>query len=206
MPVKILVIDDQEVVAAGVARLLQAAGHEVHYAGDVDGALEGLASEPPPDLVLLDVHLGSVHASEVVPQLLAVSSAKVLLLTGDDDPGLVSAALRVGALGVVRKTARPDELLQAVLVAASGGAVLSTSDIGTVLAQRPRQGDLTGREHEILLMMDAGMSTSAMASRLVLSEHTVRGHVQNVLRKLGADSRLAALAAARRKGLLGGQG
>lgn len=203
---RVLVIDDQEVVAAGVSRLLEAAGHEVHYAGDLAGALDKVSNGPPPDLVLLDVHLGREHATDVVPQLLAAHPVKILLLTGDDDPGLVGAALRVGALGVVRKTARPQELLQAVLVAASGGAVLSTDDIGTVLAQRPRQGELTGREQEILLLMDSGMSTAGMARRLVLSEHTVRGHVQNVLRKLGADSRLAALAVARRKGMLGGEG
>ncbi len=202
---RIIVVDDQEVVAAGITRLLEAGGHETAYRTDVDGAIALLDASPDVDLVLLDVHLGGgAHAVELVPSLVSrTPPVRVLLLTGDEDPGLVPAALRVGALGVVRKTAKPSDLLNSVEVAAAGGAVLSTRDLGSVLGKHPRQGLLTSREHEILSLMDGGLSTTAMARRLVLSEHTVRGHVQNVLRKLGADSRVSALASARRKGLIG---
>ena len=102
----------------------------------------------------------------------------------------------------MRKTTDPDELVRAVETAAASGTVLSSDDLRLVLTAPKAAEGLSPREFEVLTLMDAGLSTTAMAERLFVGKHTVRGHVQNPLRKLGADSRLSALAEARRRSLL----
>ena len=102
----------------------------------------------------------------------------------------------------MRKTATPDELVRAVETATAGGTLLRSDERRLVLTAPKAAEGLSPREFEVLTLMDAGLSTAAMAERLFVSQHTVRGHVQNPLRKLGADSRLSALAEARRRSLL----
>ena len=199
----LLIVDDQAVVAAGLARLLEGAGHSVQWCTDLAGARQALSGPPVVDLLLLDVHLGPEDGLGFAREVRTRSQPpRVLLLTGDLDPSLVPAALTTGAAGIVRKTATPDELVRAVETAAAGGTVLSPDDLQLVLTAPKAAEGLSPREFEVLTLLDAGLSTASMAERLFVSQHTVRGHVQNLLRKLGADSRLSALAEARRRSLL----
>jgi len=141
----------------------------------------------------------------VLPALVAMG-ARVLVLTAEADAGTVESAVSAGAHGVLLKDAGVQRLIEAIRTVAAGGSVLApelTRRLLDRMSGRARGGpSLTGREAEVLSLLAAGASTEEMASKLYLSTNTVRNHVQRLLTKLGAHSKVEALAIARREGLL----
>ncbi|MCB7135567.1 LuxR C-terminal-related transcriptional regulator [Cellulosimicrobium marinum] len=164
------------------------------------------------DVVLVDVDLGDGSGVDVTRDLVrARPDARVLVVTMHEDADVVVAAVRAGARGYLVKSAGPDEIERAVRAVADGAMILgpAVADramayvVGGRSAVRVPFPQLTDREREVLDLVAAGLDNAAISRRLVLSPKTVRNHVTNVLTKLGARDRAAAVVAAREEGLGG---
>lgn len=208
--VRVLIVDGQQMMATSLALALQReVGIAVPATVNSLAAARALVSQDPPDVVLLDQRLPDGSAVEAIIELrrLAPRSRVVLLVASSDDAVLV-AATQAGAAGFVATTSPVEELVAAVRAAAAGDVLISPVLLPRLLArlQAPTvRGDgqqLTAREREVLELIAEGLSNAAIAARLVLSVNTVRNHVQNLLTKLGAHSKLEALSVAVRDGLL----
>lgn len=208
--VRVLIVDGQQMMATSLALALQReVGIAVPATVNSLAAARALVSQDPPDVVLLDQRLPDESVVEAIIELrrLAPRSRVVLLVASSDDAVLV-AATQAGAAGFVATTSPVEELVAAVRAAAAGDVLISPVLLPRLLArlQAPTvRGDgqqLTAREREVLELIAEGLSNAAIAARLVLSVNTVRNHVQNLLTKLGAHSKLEALSVAVRDGLL----
>lgn len=206
--ITVLLVDDHEMVAESFRRVLVAAG-DIEVIGVVGTAADALAVaiDHHPDLILMDYVLPDTNGATAAREILArVPDAKILLLTGSEDRAALTAAVDAGCVGYLEKTNALDKLVAAVHAAAAGEVVLSPDELGRVAARRDAVGvgasRLTPRELEILDLLGEGLSNQAIADRLTLSINTVRTHVQTVLTKLRAHSKLEAVAIATRRGLL----
>ena len=205
--VRLLVVDDHPVVRAGLTALLsvQPPLAVVGEAADGHAAL-ALAAELEPDVVLCDLRLGQgPDGVEVTRALRARPSppAVLILTTYDHDADLVRA-VEAGAAGYLLKDAQPDVLVAAIETAARGGSVLGPElEERVVQTMRVRRAELSGREREVLQLVAEGLSNRSIARRLVVSEATVKTHLNHLFGKLEVDSRTAAVATARAAGLIG---
>ena len=201
--------DDHPVFRDGLEALLSSVGIEVvGTAASGDEALS-VVSETDPDVVVMDLHMPGMDGIKATAALTSRGGrAKVLVLSMLDDDDSVFAALRAGAAGYVLKDAGPDEIVSAIQAVARGEVIFGSSIAQRVLAHlsgaapavRPFP-QLTAREHEILELVAEGASNSSIATRLFLSEKTVRNNVSNVLAKLQVSGRPEAIVKARDAGL-----
>ena len=162
-----------------------------------------------PDVLLLDHRLPDGDGVSAIPRLRELRpSMTVVVLTASTAEHVMVAAIEAGVAGFVSKTRGLGELTAAVRAAAAGEAVVSPEMLSRLLPrlQRGRTGvaqvSLTEREREVLALVAEGLTNAAIAERLTVSVHTVRNHVANLSAKLGARSKLEALAIAVREGLL----
>ncbi|GAA0940106.1 response regulator transcription factor [Actinocorallia libanotica] len=214
MTIRVVVADDQELVRAGFAMILDAQPdiEVVAEAGDGFEAV-GATREHGPDVVLLDIRMPGMNGIDAARTVRAETSARVIMLTtfGQDD--YVFDALRAGASGFLLKDVRRDDLVHAVRVVAAGESLLSPSVTRTLIAaftsgsavppaRTERLDVLTARERETLRLLAGGLSNAEIAARFVVSEHTVKTHVSNVLAKLGLRDRVQAVIAAYETGLM----
>ncbi|CCH34730.1 response regulator transcription factor [Actinosynnema sp. NPDC047251] len=211
--IKVLVVDDQEMVREGFSALLDAQADiaVVGAAGDGVAAVAEVRRLRP-DVVLMDVRMPELDGLAAT-RLLADDPVKVLVLTTFDLDDYVYEALRAGASGFLLKHAPARELLEAVRVVARGDALLAPSvtrrliedfvKAQPVAVVRPaRLSALTLRETEVLRLIATGLSNSEIAALLVLAEQTVKTHVSRVLMKLGLRDRAQAVIAAYESGLV----
>jgi DNA-binding NarL/FixJ family response regulator len=206
--IRVLVVDDHQMMAEGLrAAVATEPGLEVvGVARDVAEA-RSLADELRPDVVLMDYSLPSGTGFDSA-QLLKQDhpAVKVIILTGHHDDTLVIKAVELGLDGFLRKTASIDAVVAAVRQAHAGEAVFSPRDLTLVMRNVRKAGksptDLTDREIEVLQLMANGASTEGMATTLYVSAHTIRSHVRHILEKLGAHSKLEAVAMAIREGIV----
>lgn len=160
------------------------------------------------DVVLLDYRLPDISGVEGIHAVLDVApTTPVVLVTAVDDEAVLLSAVEAGCAGFVLKSASLHEMRAAVHGAAQGEALISPRVLRRLLdrldrTQRRRGEDLSEREREVLVLIVEGLTNADIAMRLFLSVHTVRNHVQAVLTKLGAHSKLEAAAIATREGLL----
>jgi DNA-binding NarL/FixJ family response regulator len=214
--IRVVVVDDQEVVRSGFAALLrtQADLEVVGTGGDGTEAID-LCREQRPDVVLMDVRMPTMDGLEATRQVVAEldSSTRVLMLTTFDLDEYVYEALAAGASGFLLKDATAEQLFEAVRVVASGDALLAPSVtrrlIGefarlrpSVPAQPDRIRELTPRETEVLRLIAEGLSNGEIAERLVVSGETVKTHVSRLLTKLGLRDRAQAVVVAYESGLV----
>jgi DNA-binding NarL/FixJ family response regulator len=206
MTVRVLLVDDQELLRSGFRMILEAAG-DIRVVGEASDGGEGAeaARRLRPDVVLMDVRMGAVDGIEATRRIVAADAGRVVVLTTFDLDEYVYAALRAGASGFLLKDTRPSDLVDAVRVVAGGDALLAPSvtrrlleRFGGDLAPRstgeaPAAAVLTEREREVLRLIAGGRSNLEIAERLVLTEATVKTHVSNVLRKLGVRDRVQAV-------------
>jgi DNA-binding NarL/FixJ family response regulator len=210
--IRVLVADDQAVVRAGLAMLLdsQPGLTVVGQAGNGQEAVL-LARELLPDVVLMDIRMPLLDGLAATRRILgdaAINAAdrpvRVVVLTTYDLDEYVYDALRVGACGFLLKHAPPEELLLGVRAAADGGALLSPSVTRRLLqefttrrpctTQQPAAlNQLTPREREVLDLVIRGRSNTEIARALVVAETTVKTHLAHVLDKLGLRDRVHAV-------------
>ncbi|MGX6603325.1 response regulator [Micromonosporaceae bacterium Da 78-11] len=219
--IRVFLVDDQELVRAGFAMILDATPDlmVVGSAGDGSSALEALRqTENQADVVLMDITMPGLDGVETTRRLVAEPDAPrvVMLTTFDTDDHLV-ASLRAGASGFLAKDAGPDQLLAAVRSAAAGDAPVAPHlvrrliDLFVLTAPATPAPDsapaglqrLTAREREILAAVGLGLSNAEIAARLFLAESTVKTHLGSVLRKLDLRDRVQAVVLARTAGLSG---
>jgi DNA-binding NarL/FixJ family response regulator len=209
--IRALVVDDQDVVRAGFAALLETQPDITVVGNAADGKdAVKLAREHTPDVVLMDVRMPEMDGIEATRQICAEAAGdapRILILTTFDLDEYVYDALHAGASGFLLKDVPVETLLEAVRVIAAGEALLAPAITRRLIAEfarlRPRQQarpkrleTLTPRETEILVLVAEGLSNHEIASRLVLSGETVKTHVSHVLLKLGLRDRAQAVVVA----------
>lgn len=214
--IRVGLVDDEELVRAGL-RLLLSAAADLDVVGEArDGAAAvELVRCTPVDVLLMDIRMPVLDGVAATARVLATPSPpRVVLLTTFDLDEYVHDGLRAGAAGFMLKDTPPAELLQGVRVVARGDAVLGptvtrrllrtfrdgTSDRGR--AARARVDAVTGREREVLVELAAGRPNAEIGARLYLSEATVKTHVTRILAKLGVTNRVQAAIVAHDAGLL----
>jgi DNA-binding NarL/FixJ family response regulator len=214
--VRVVVVDDEEVVRSGFAALLETQPdfEVVGVAGDGKAAIE-ICREQRPDVALMDVRMPAMDGIEAARRIVLEegASTRVLVLTTFDLDEYVYDALAAGASGFLLKDATAEELFDAVRVVAAGDALLSprvTRRLITEFARlRPTAPvtpvvlkELTPREAEVLRLVAEGLSNAEIAERLVVSEETVKTHVSHVFAKLGVRDRAQAVVVAYESGLV----
>jgi DNA-binding NarL/FixJ family response regulator len=213
--IRTLVADDQQVVREGFAALLDTQEDMTVVASAADGAeAVRLSGEHHPDVVLMDVRMPVLDGIEATREIAAANEEgpRILILTTFDLDDYVYDALQAGASGFLLKDVPAETLFEAVRVIAGGEALLAPPITRRLIAEfarlRPRQvrpetlEALTPRETEILGLVAEGLSNAEIASRLVLSDETVKTHVSHVLRKLGLRDRAQAVVVAYESGLV----
>lgn len=206
---RVLIVDDHQAFAESLGQYLERQDgiDVVEIAGSADEAVV-VIGEREPAVVLMDYGLGSngvmtdADATRMIKR--AQPDARVVIITCHDDRGRLMDALDAGAIGWISKTQRLEDILYAVRAACEGRATISASDPTRLLGGRSRviSHPLTPRETEILRWVSQGLTTRWIASQTFLSEHTVRNHVRHIFTKLGVHSRMEAVAAAQRLGVL----
>jgi DNA-binding NarL/FixJ family response regulator len=203
--IRVLLVDDQELVRAGLRGILrQRFGFDI--AGEcADGSEVPAGVESArPDVVLMDVRMPVVDGVTATRQLAAGGGPPVLALTTFDDDEALAGMLRAGAAGFVLKGASAEDLQRAVRVVAEGGAWLDPAVTGRVLAayrgaparpsgQDTRLQTLTIREREVLALIGGGRTNAEIARELFVGEGTVKTHVNHVFAKLNLRDRAAAV-------------
>jgi DNA-binding NarL/FixJ family response regulator len=212
MTVRVVVADDQELVRAGFSMILDAQPDLEVVAEAPDGAAAIAAVRThAPDVVLLDIRMPGVDGIEAARTICAETPCRAIMLTTFDLDEYVYQALRAGASGFLLKDVRRDDLVHAVRVVAAGEALLAPSITRKLIAEFtsrpepravvPELGVLTAREQETLKMISRGLTNAEIAAAMVVSEHTVKTHVSNVLSKLGLRDRVQGVIAAYETGL-----
>lgn len=204
-----LICDDHELVAQGLAAVLsrEADLEVVGVARSAAGSLE-IATNDVPDVVLMDYELPDANGAEATKAIKNVHpTAAVVMLTSHDTDDVLAEALDAGACGFLTKDTALADILSAVRRAATGETLITREMLSRLLprlrrAKRPRRWELTPRELEVLRLLSHAASNESMAEELSISVNTVRNHVANLMAKLGAHSRLEAVATATREGLL----
>ena len=202
--IRVLLVDDQPLVRAGLRRILRPrAGFEVVGECDDGDQVEKAVAATQPDVVVMDVRMKRMDGAEATRRLRArEQSPPVLVLTTFNEDEVLSAALRAGASGFQLKDAPGAELVKAVRTVAEGGAyldlavthrVLSAFRSSTRPALHPPDPALTPRELEVLRLVGRGLANGEIARELYISEVTVKAHLGHVLTKLGLRDRAAAI-------------
>lgn len=212
----ILLVDDHPLVREGVRMLLESQ-EDMQVVGESADRANALAAARAqrPDLVLLDLDLGSDDGLELLPELIAEHpDLRVLVFTGLRDTELHQRAMERGALGVVQKEQATSVLLAAIRKVHAGEAWIDRKVIASLLqdARRARQvrdpeerkiAELTAREREIVALVAQGNGTRQLGAKLGIAEKTIRNHLVSIYAKLGVSDRLELAIYAGRHALAG---
>ena len=213
--IRVVVVDDQEMVREGFSALLDAQD-DIEVVGAAGNGVQGvaLARAVRPDVVLMDIRMPEMDGLTATRLLLNGSDeVKVLVLTTFDLDDYVYEAIRAGASGFLLKTTPPHQLIEGIRAVMSGDALLAPTITRRLLdrfIQRPppssttppELAELTPRELEVLRLIAGGHSNAEIAANLFLSAATVKSHVNHLLTKLGLRDRVQAVALAYRTGLM----
>lgn len=207
--ISVVIIDDHLLVADSVGAALEAAG-DIAVRSIAGTCAEGLTAVRlhQPDVCLLDQRLPDGLGTDLVPSLLKASPrTRIILVTGSDTDDVLRRALEGGCIGFLAKGQRAATLVDAVHRAAEGETVLTPDDLRRLMPGASRGpmrlgDDLTSREREILGLLAQGQSTPTIAKQLFISPATVRNHIQSILNKLEAHSKLEAVTIAVRDGII----
>lgn len=213
-PMRLVLVDDHEMVLHGLDAMLGHFPDQVSIVGQATTAGEALAlvAELKPEVVLSDVRIGKESGLDLCRQITTQHpETKVVLLTVYDDEHYLYQALRVGASGYILKRIDGQELVTHLRRIREGETVVDHALAGRVAlsAARLSAGEfwsgahlgLTQRESEVLELLVSGHSNKGVASKLVVSEDTVKTHIRGLYRKLGVSDRSGAIAVALREGL-----
>jgi DNA-binding NarL/FixJ family response regulator len=199
-PIGVMVVDDHPMWRDGVARDLTERGFAVRATAGDAAAAARIARAVRPDVVLMDLNLGSESGVAAIREITgALPDTRVLVLSASGEHVDVLEAVKAGASGYLVKSASADELAAAVRQTAAGDAVYTPGLAGLVLGEYRRMAaeatgtgepSLTQRETEVLRLVAKGLTARQIASRLTLSHRTVENHVQSTLSKLQLHNRV----------------
>ena len=195
--ITILLVDDHQLVRAGLRALLESVDdlRVIGEAGDGDAAVD-LAVAERPDVVLMDLSMPRVDGVEATRRLAAAGvDTRVVVLTSFADQPRVQAALAAGAVGYLLKDSDPRDVIAAVRQAAAGHVPIDARVAQALLpgSQTPAAGHtLSGREAEVLSLVAQGMANKQIARQLGISERTVKAHLGKVFRQIGVADRTSA--------------
>jgi DNA-binding NarL/FixJ family response regulator len=207
--VGVLIVDDHRMFAESLARLLSDE-QGISVLGVVSTADEAvdLAERLEPRVVLMDYQLPEKDGVAITREIKRSNpQIMVVMLTGSTDDRVLLAAIDAGCSGFLTKDRAAAEVADAVRAAAAGEALISPALLARLLPKLNRTrrsigGDITERELEVLRFLARGWTNKLVAAELYLSVNTVRNHVQSVLSKLGAHSKLEAVSIAVREGII----
>jgi len=214
--INLLLVEDHRLMFEGLSSLL-AEFEDLNVVGVATTVADALdkASLLKPDVVLMDYRLPDGDGAQASERIRAkLPDTAVLFLSADASESAMMRAVESGASGYVSKAASAEELVSSIRKAAEGEFLLEAATMARLLEQRrlsQRQAtenqqissELTPLEHDVLTLMAKGLDNNEIADELHIGYGTVRGHVRGVLEKLGAHSRLQAVAEAREAGLIG---
>ncbi|GAA2987855.1 response regulator [Streptomyces fulvorobeus] len=222
-PIKVLLVDDQALLRSAF-RVLVDSEPDMRVVGEAADGAEAveLARSTHADVVLMDIRMpgtDGLAATRMISADPALADVRIVMLTTFEVDEYVVRSLRAGASGFLGKGAEPDELLNAIRIAAAGEALLSPAAtkglIATFLAQGGSWGEgpdaavyserlaaLTVREREVLVLVAGGLSNDEIADRLTVSPLTVKTHVNRAMAKLGARDRAQLVVTAYESGLV----
>jgi two-component system, NarL family, response regulator len=200
---RILLADDHPVVRDGLASIIKTQSNLEVVGQAADGASTVAAYVSlRPDVLMLDLRMPGMDGFEAAGHILeADPAARVLVMTTYDGDEDIFRCLRLGAKGYLLKDAPPSEILAAIRVVGAGGQYTSHL-VAAKAMRRLSQAGLTRREQDVLVQIAEGCANKDIASRLGMTEGTVKTHVKAILAKLDAMSRTEAVAIATRRGLL----
>jgi DNA-binding NarL/FixJ family response regulator len=216
MAIRVLVADDQDMVRAGFAMILDAQD-DIEVVGEAEDGKRAIAEAARlcPDVLVMDIQMPTLDGIAATRAVLAQAppSPRVLVVTTFDIDEYVYEALRAGASGFLLKNAPPEDLVRAVRVIAAGDSLLSprvTTRLIEAFARQPPAppappaslNELTPREHEVLALVARGLSNAEIADRLVVSRGTVKTHVERILMKLTLRDRIQAVILAYETGIV----
>jgi DNA-binding NarL/FixJ family response regulator len=213
-PVRVLIVDDDDLMRAGLRGVLSSDA-SIEVVGEASDGRDAVYRTRllQPDIVLMDVRMPDLDGISATRELLeAFPEVRVVIVTTFEQDDYIFGALRAGASGFLLKRTRPEELVAAVHTVAAGDSLLSPSVTSRVIermAQQPasdvatdaRLDELTPREREVLELVARGLSNGEIAAALVVEESTVKTHVRRMLAKLGARDRVQAVIFAYESGL-----
>ena len=194
--IRVLVVDDHQLVRAGLITLLEAAD-DVQVVGEAADGRQALehARKTGPDVTLMDLSMPVLDGVAATRLLLEEQpTVRVIALTSYSDRQRVTDVLAAGAIGYLLKDSSPDELLAAVRAAASGHAPLDSRVAGALLPSRepPLAEQLSERERQVLRLAAAGLANKQIARRLGITESTVKVHIGSIFRRIGVRDRTSA--------------
>jgi len=216
MKIKVLLVDDQEMVRKGF-RLLLETEEDMEIVGEAENGAEAVtqSSRTKPDVVLMDIQMPVMDGLEATRRIVSLkigTSPRVLILTTFEKDEYIFGALRAGASGFLLKNAPPEDLIDAVRIVANGNALLAPSVTERIISEfakislpdkrKSELGQLTEREVEVLGLLAKGSTNAEIANALFISEATVKTHVSNLFSKLDLRDRVQAVVFAYETGLI----
>lgn len=217
-PIRVFLIDDHRSILWGLERLIESGQPKMTVVGSAENVTLALRSLEAikPDVVLLDIDLGSENGIDGIPKIAAKCDARILVLTGVRDSAAHDRAVLAGACGVVEKESRAETILTAIGKVHDGQVWLDRAATGRIFVELSRESTsqavdperekiatLTVREREIVAITagNAGATAKTIAQILFISEHTLRNHLTSIYNKLGVGSRLELFAYAHKYSL-----
>ena len=215
MSIKVLLVDDQAMVRAGIHMILEAE-NDIRVIGEAEDGAKAVAAahKLKPDVVLMDIQMPLMNGLEATRQITQTpgNTCRILILTTFERDDYVFEALRAGASGFILKNAPPEDLIAAVRVVAEGNALLAPSVTRRIIkefAQRTPRVDLkaglsslTEREIEVMRLIAKGKTNAEIAAELFVGETTVKTHISNLFAKLDLRDRVQAVVYAYESGLI----
>lgn len=215
MSIRVLLVDDQQLVRTGF-RMILADEHGIEVAGEAANGREAIAAAAAlrPDVIVMDLRMPVMDGLEATRRLAAEGVAKILVLTTFDADENAVEAIRAGASGFLLKDVPPDDFVRAIRIVASGEALIAPSVTKRLLdrfarlavpadeTHSARLADLSERERDVLKLVAQGMSNRQIADALTLAEPTVKTHVSHLLGKLEQRDRAQLVVLAYEVGLV----
>ena len=215
MSIRVLLVDDQAMVRAGIHMILEAE-NDIRVVGEAEDGAKAVAAahKLKPDVVLMDIQMPLMNGLEATRQITQTpgNTCRILILTTFERDDYVFEALRAGASGFILKNAPPEDLISAVRVVAEGNALLAPSVTRRIInefAQRTPRVDLkaglsslTEREIEVMRLIAKGKTNAEIAADLFVGETTVKTHISNLFAKLDLRDRVQAVVYAYESGLI----
>jgi DNA-binding NarL/FixJ family response regulator len=215
-PIRVLVVDDDDLMRAGLRGVLATTAESIEVVGEANNGRDAIyhTRVARPDVVLMDVRMPDLDGISATREILAAfPGVRVVILTTFEQDDYIFGALSAGASGFLLKRTPPEQLIAAIHTIASGSSLLSptvTSRVIARMAHHPvpdpqraaRLDELTRRERQVLDLLARGFSNAEIAAELVIEESTVKTHVTRVLSKLDARDRVQAVIFAYESGLV----